>query len=129
MTELSSRQRAGYVLGMIVGFANLPGAFVPGGEDGSGSPTGPPVAVLALGAVLGLVVMALLYQSWRTGRRAWLRSAAVLMILLALLALPGVLTPTVDAWIRVLAGAYVLLTVAALALLFAPAARRTPSLA
>jgi hypothetical protein len=127
MTELSSRQRAGYALGMIVGFANLPAAFVPGGEDSGGGPTGPPVAILALSAVLGLAVMALLYQSLRTGRRGWLRTAAVLMILLALLALPGVLTPTVEAWIRVLAGAYVLLTVAALSLLFAPAARRTPS--
>ena len=121
--EMSGRQKAGYVLGLVVGFANIPGVFVPGGETETGAPTGPPVEVLAAGVVLGLLIMGLLLAAWRTGRRGLLRAAAVLMILAALLAVPCVLNATVELWIRVLAGSYILATLAALVLLFAPAPR------
>ena len=123
MNEISGRQKAGYILGLLVGFANIPGAFVPGGETESGAPTGPPTVIVILGLVLGVLIMALLAAAWRTGRRGYLRGAAVLMILAALLAVPGVLTTSVEPWIRVLAGTYVLATLAALVLLFSPSRR------
>jgi hypothetical protein len=128
MNQLSGRQRVGYILGIVVGFVNLPGAFVPGGEDSSGAPTGPPVEILVVAAVLGLLIMGLLVGAMRTGRHGFTRAAAVFLVLGALLALPGVLTTSVDAWIRVFAGLYVLATLTSLVLMFSPARRAVPAL-
>jgi hypothetical protein len=121
MKEISGRQKAGYVLGLIVGFVNIPGAFVPGGETESGSPTGPPMEIVVFGLVAGLAIMGLLAAAWRTGKRGFLRAAAVLMILVALTAVPAFFIDTVPAWVKLFAGAYVLATLASLVLLFSPA--------
>jgi peptidoglycan/LPS O-acetylase OafA/YrhL len=128
MNEISGRQRAGYVLGLIVGFTNIPGAFVPGGETESGAPTGPPVQILAFGVVAGVLIMGLLALAWRTGRRGLVRIAAVLMILVALTAVPAFFIDTVPAWVKLFAAAYVLATLAALVLLFSPVRRPVPVL-
>jgi hypothetical protein len=121
--KISGRQKAGYILGLIVGFTNIPGAFVPGGDTESGAPTGPPVEILAFGVVAGGLIMALLALAWRTGRRPLVRVAAVLMILVALTAIPAFFIDTVPAWVKLFAGAYVLATLASLVLLFSPSRR------
>ncbi len=43
MNEISGRRKAGYILGIVVGLQNIPGAFVPSGQTATGSPTGPPL--------------------------------------------------------------------------------------
>lgn len=123
MNGISARQHAGLVLGIIVGLVNIPAAFIPGGNNDAGDPTGPPVFVLVVGAVVGVLIALFLLQWRRTDGRGWLRTSAVLMILLALLALPGVFTPSVEGWVRVAAGVYVLGTLASLVMLFSPGGR------
>lgn len=127
MNEISSKQRAGYILGLVVAFANIPAALIPGGVDDSGSPVGPPLPIVLFGVVVGLATMVLLALAWRTDRRGYLRAAAVLMILVALTAVPAFPIPTVPAWVKLVAGTGVLATLVSLVLLFSPA--RKPEVA
>ena len=117
MTSISGPRRAGHILGIIVGVVHLSALAVPsdGGED-----AGPPLAVLAIGAVIGLAVIALLILSWRRDQRGPRRIAAVLLVLAALGALPGLLVADVPAALQVGAGILVLLTIATVVLLFYP---------
>jgi peptidoglycan/LPS O-acetylase OafA/YrhL len=124
--EYSTRQKAGFVLATIVALLNIPGAFIPTSGSDTTAPTGPPVAVLVIALVLGLVVVGLLLWAWRTGRRGPLRAAAVLLVVLALSALPAFFVASIAAWIRLFAGLYVLATLAAIVLLFSPGPRRLP---
>ena len=116
MTSISGPRRAGHMLGIVVGVAHLSALAVPsGGED-----SGPPLAVLAIGAVIGLAVIALLIQSWRRDQRGPRRIAAILLVLAGLGALPGLLVADVPAALQVGAGILVLLTIATVVLLFYP---------
>jgi heme A synthase len=128
MDQISGRRKAGYILGVIVGLLNIPGAFVPSGQTDTGSPTGPPFQILIFGVVAGVLAAALLAVAWRRRSRALTRAAAVLMILLALTAVPAFTAPDVPAWIKLIAGAYVLSTLVSLVLLFSPARRPAPVL-
>jgi lysylphosphatidylglycerol synthetase-like protein (DUF2156 family) len=123
MNEISGRQKAGFILGGIVGFVNIPGAFVPSGQTATGAPTGPPMEILMFGVVGGVLIMGLLAVAWRKRSRALTRAAAVLMILVALTAVPAFFTPEVLAWIKLFAGCYVLATLVSLVLLFSPSRR------
>ena len=122
--EYSARQKAGFVLAAVVALVNIPGAFIPTSGTDEAAPAGPPVAVLVGSLVLGLVVVGLLLWAWRTGRRGPVRAAAVLLVLLALAALPAFFVASIAAWIRLFAGLYVLATIVAIALLFSPSPRR-----
>jgi len=116
MTSISGPRRAGHILGIVVGVAHLSALAVPsGGED-----SGPPLPVLAIGAVIGLAVIALLILSWRRDQRGPRRIAAVLLVLAGLGALPGLLVADVPAPLQVSAGILVLLTIATVVLLFYP---------
>ena len=124
--EYSARQKAGFVLAAVVALVNIPGAFIPTSDSDHGPNPGPPVAVLVGALVLGLVVVGLLLWAWRTGRRGPVRAAAVLLVLIALTALPAFFFAGMAAWIRLFAGLYVLATIVAVALLFSPPRRRLP---
>ena len=124
--EYSARQKAGFVLAAVVALVNIPGAFIPTSGTDEGVNPGPPVAVLVGSLVLGLVAVGLLLWGWRTGRRGPVRAAAVLLVLLALAALPAFFVTGIAAWIRLFAGLYVLATIVAVALLFSPPRRRLP---
>ncbi|RZS91115.1 hypothetical protein EV189_0348 [Motilibacter rhizosphaerae] len=116
---VTSRQGAGYVLGILVGLANIPGAFIPAGDDGAG----PPVAVLVVSLVLGVLTVALLALAWRTRSRGALRASAVLLVINVITSLPAFFVSGVQAWVRLVAGLFVLASVAALVLLFSPDGR------
>jgi len=116
MTSISGPRKAGHILGIILGAVHLSVLAAPSaGED-----SGPPLAVLAIGAVIGLAVIALLIQSWRRDQRGPRRIAAVLLVLAGLGALPGLLVADVPAALQVGAGILVLLTIATVVLLFYP---------
>jgi hypothetical protein len=67
-----------------------------------------------------LLILALLLRSWATGRRVPRRIAAVLLVINALLAVPGLFVPDVATWLRIDAGVCVLATIAAIVLMFYP---------
>jgi hypothetical protein len=119
----SSRQKAGFVLGVIVALSNIPLAFIPTNGTDVGDQPGPPVSVLVVTLVLGLAICGLLLWSYRTGRKGPIRAAAVLLVVTALLAMPAFFVDGIAAWIRLLAGIYVLATIASMVLLFSPAPR------
>lgn len=125
MNTYSSRQQAGFVLAAIVAFANLPGAFVPTGDDDGG---GPPLGILIFAAVAAIVIIGLLAKAWRDGSRGAMRVAAGLLILTALSAVPAFFVEDVPAALQLFAGLYILGTIVSVVLLFSPAQRRVPVL-
>lgn len=116
MASTNGRRKAGHILGGVLAAAHIAAIGVPAEE---GEP-GPPLAVLMVGAVVGLVILALLVRSWRADSRGARRVAAVLLLLAALGALPGLLVAGVPVALQIGAGLLVLLTIAAVVLLFSP---------
>jgi peptidoglycan/LPS O-acetylase OafA/YrhL len=116
MTSLTTPRMAGHVLGILVALGHVASVGIP---TASGKP-GPPLAVLVIGAGLGLAVIALLTLSWRRDSREARRIAAILLVLAALGALPGMFVAGASTALTFAAGALVLVTVAAVVLLFAP---------
>jgi hypothetical protein len=103
--------RIGLALSAFLGLINIPFLFAPT-PDGQ---EGPPIAVLVLSAVLGLVSVVCAVVAWRSGNRLAIRINAAALLVNALTSLPAFFVD-VDAWIKVGAAASVLLTVAALVL-------------
>lgn len=122
---MSTRRRAGHVLGIVLGTLHVAVLAIPTGGDDAG----PPLPVLVIGAVIGLAVIALLRRSWRTDARVARRAAGALLVVAALGVLPGLLTADVTLALRLAAGALIGLTVATLLLLFAPEPRVTTTAA
>lgn len=123
MNTTSKRQKVGLVLAGSYSAFNVLGVLfpTPEGQDG------PPIGILIVDSVLGLVGLAAVIVTWRTGNRAALRVAAGAIIIITLTALPAffVDVPTV---IKLLVGVFVLLTIAAVVLMFSPGRRPTPVL-
>ncbi|AKU15422.1 hypothetical protein [Luteipulveratus mongoliensis] len=123
MNVHSSRQRIGLILAGVLSVLNIPSAFTPT-PDGE---TGPPLAILVLSSVLGLIGIVAVVIAWRQGSRVALRVAAGTLIVSALTSLPAFFVD-VPAWIKLLAGVSVLVSIAAVALMFSPARRSVPVL-
>lgn len=112
-TGTTTRQKVGLVLAAIYGLANIPG-FLEG--DPAPGEEGPPMAILVVGSVLGLIALVAAVVAWR-GNRVALRLAAGSMILITLTGLPAFFVD-VPMWVKALVGASVLLTVVAVVLMF-----------
>ena len=110
-TSTSSQVRAGLAISAFLGILNIPFLFAPT-PDGQ---EGPPIAVLVLSAVLGLVSVVCAAVAWRSGNRVAIRINAAALLINALTSVPAFFVD-VDAWIKVAAAAATLLTVAALVL-------------
>ena len=123
MNTTSKRQRAGLLLAGIYSAFNILSVLFPT-PDGQ---VGPPSGILIIDSVLGLVGLAAVIVTWRTGNRAALRVAAGAIILITLTAMPAFFVD-VPAGIKLLVGVFVLLTIAAVVLMFSPGRRSTPIL-
>ena len=123
MNTTSKRQKVGLVLAGLYSALNILGVLfpTPDGQDG------PPIGILIIDAVLGLVGLVAVIITWRTGNRAALRVAAGAIIIMTLTALPAFFVD-VPAGIKLLVGVAVLLTIAAVVLMFSPGRRSTPVL-
>ena len=123
MKTTSKRQKAGLVLAGLYSALNVVGVLfpTPDGQDG------PPIGILIIDAVLGLVGLVAVIITWRTGNRAALRVAAGAIIIMTLTALPAFFVD-VPAGIKLLVGVAVLITIAAVVLMFSPGRRSTPVL-
>lgn len=80
---------------------------------------GPPQVVLVAGAVLGVITIAAVIWTWRTGSRTATRIVAGSRILSALTALPAFVVAGVPTEFVILAAVFVLLTVVAVGMLLA----------
>ena len=123
MNTASKRQRVGLVLAGLYSALNVLGVLFPT-PDGQ---EGPPIGILIIDAVLGLVGLVAVIITWRAGNRAALRVAAGAIIIMTLTALPAFFVE-VPAGIKLLVGVAVLITIAAVVLMFSPGRRSTPVL-
>jgi hypothetical protein len=109
----TTKQKVGLVLAAFYGLANIP-SFLAG--DPAPGEEGPPLAILVIGSILGLIALVAAIWAWR-GSRVALRVAAGAMILITLTGLPAFFVDVPMA-IKALVGFSVLLTVVAVVLMF-----------
>jgi len=114
-TKPGTGQKVGLVIAGLYSLSNIPSVFIPA-PDGE---TGPPLFILAIDTVLGVVGVVAVVAAWR-GSALGARVAAVSIILITLTALPAFFVSGIPAVIRVLVGVSVLVTVLAVYLMLAP---------
>ena len=108
----TTRQKVGLVLCILYSLANIPSVLesAPDGEEG------PPMAILVVGSVLGVLGVVAGIMAWR-GNRVALRIAAGAIVVVTLTGLPAFFVD-VSMAIKALVGLSVVLTVVAVALMF-----------
>ena len=114
----TTKNKVGLGLAIFYGVTNLPSFLeAPGpGEDG------PPMAILIVDSVLGLVAIVAGIVAWRSGSRAAARLTAASVIVITLTSLPAFFVD-IPAFIKVIVAVSVVLTVAIIVLMFSPARR------
>jgi hypothetical protein len=113
-TVVSTRQKVGLVLAGLYSAGNIPSVVLP---NGSGSDEGPPISVLALDTVLGVIGLVAVVIAWRSGSRVALRVAAGAVIVITLTALPAFFVD-VPAAVKLLVGVSALVTILMVVLMF-----------
>jgi len=108
----TTRQKVGLVLCILYSLANIPSVLesAPDGEEG------PPMAILVVGSVLGVLGVVAGIMAWR-GNRVALRIAAGAIVVVTLTGLPAFFVD-VSMAIKALVGLSVVLTVVAVVLMF-----------
>lgn len=118
----SKRNKVGFVLALLLGLFDLPAVLQPTPEGEAG----PPLVVLALSTVCGLVTLAAIGWGWRRQNWPAIRVGAGARIVSLLLAMPAFFVEGLPGWLRVAVSAWVLVTIGTVVLMLAPA-RRTGS--
>ncbi len=118
--DVTGKQKAGLVLCMLYGLGNIPSVLVPtpDGEEG------PPLAILVIGTILGVVAVVAAVLAWR-GNRPALRVGAGAMIIVTLTGLPAFFVDVPMA-VKALVAFGVVLTVVAVVLMFSGDRRPAP---
>ena len=117
----TTKQKVGLVICGLYSLLNIPSALVrtPDGEEG------PPLAILVMGSILGIIGLVTTVMAWR-GNRVALRVAAGCIIVMTLTGLPAFFVDVPMA-IKALVGFSVVLTIVAVVLMFS--GRRPATLA
>jgi len=116
----TTRQRVGLSIAGLYSLSNIPG-FLTAPDEGQ---VGPPMPILILGSVLGVIGVVATVMAWR-GNRVALRVAAGAIIVMTLTGLPAFFVD-VPMFIKALVGFAVLLTVLAVVLMFSGDRRPAP---
>ena len=115
VTRITTRNRVGVVLAVLLGLTDVVGLFVtptPGpGEQG------PPEVVLIFGAVMGVITIAACVYAWVRNSRGGLRVAAATRLLSMITALPAFFVEGVPAPLVMTAAMGVVITLVTVALL------------
>lgn len=109
----TTKQKVGLVLGVLLSLSNVPSAFVP---PDTGDQAGPPMSVLVLGTILGVVGLVACVVAWR-GSTLALRVGAGAISLATLTSVPAFFVDIPTA-IKVGVAITVLVNVVAVALMF-----------
>jgi hypothetical protein len=118
---LSPGVRIGLGIAALLGLLDCTSLFFPPTDPGE---VGPPVAILAVGTLLGVATLVAVLVAWRTGRGAAIWVVAVTRIVSVLLALPGFVFGA-PRGVQQLVAVFVVVSVVAVALMRAPGRRRT----
>lgn len=110
--HVSGKQKAGLVICTIFGLSNIPSVLftAPDGEEG------PPLAILVVCSILGVVAVVAAVMAWR-GNRVALRVAAGAIIIVTLTGLPAFFVD-VPMGVKALVGFSVVVTVVTVVLMF-----------
>ena len=114
----STKNKAGLGLAVFYAIVNIPSAALPA-PDGE---EGPPMAILIVCSVLGVVALASAVTAWRRGSRPAARLTAGSLIVITMTSLPAFFVD-VPAAIKVLVALGVVLTIAIVVLMFSPPKR------
>ena len=112
-THYTTKQKVGIVVAGLYGLTNIPSMLFPSGTDDQ---DGPPMAILVISAILGLIALVAAVMAWR-GNQVALRVAAGAIVVVTLTGLPAFFVD-VPAGVKALVGVSVLITVVAVALMF-----------
>lgn len=117
-TSWTTRNKVGLGLAVVYGVVNIPSVLTapPEGE------VGPPMSIMIVCSILGVVAAVAGVMAWRTRSRAAARLTAASVIIITLTSLPAFFVD-VPAGIKALVAVSVLLTVAIVVLMFSPARR------
>ena len=116
----TTKQKVGLAIAGFYSLANIPG-FLGAPDPGQ---EGPPMAILLIGSVLGVIGLVAVVMAWR-GNRLALRVAAGAIIVVTLTGLPAFFVD-VPMLIKALVAFSVLLTVLAVVLMFSGDRRPAP---
>jgi hypothetical protein len=108
----STKQKVGLVICGLYSLANIPSVLIPEPESGES----PPVGILVIGSILGVVGLVAAILAWR-GNDVAMRVAAGSIIVVTLTGLPAFFVDVPMA-VKLFTGVAVLLTVAAVVLMF-----------
>lgn len=116
----TTKQKVGLTLAALYSLANIPSALFPAPEG----EVGPPLAILVVGSVLGVIGLVAAVLAWR-GNQVALRVAAGSIIVATLTGLPAFFVDVPMA-VKALVGVSVVLTVVTVVLMFS-GKRRLPA--
>jgi hypothetical protein len=114
----STKNKVGLGLAIFYAVISIPSAAAPA-PDGA---EGPPMAILIVCSILGVVALASAVIAWRRGSRPAARLTAGSLIVITLTSLPAFFVD-VPAGIKVLVAMGVVLTIAIIVLMFSPPKR------
>ena len=117
----TTKQKVGIAIAGVYSLTNIPG-FLAAPDPGQ---EGPPMAILVVGSVLGVIGLVASVLAWR-GNKVALRLAAGAIIVITLTGLPAFFVD-VPMVLKALVGLSVLLTVLAVVLMFSTDRRPSPA--
>ena len=118
---LNTRNKIGLGLAGLISLTNVPSVF----ESAPDGEVGPPMEVLVLDTVLGVIGLVAVVIAWRTGSRTALRVTAACLVVVLVSALPALFVDVPD-FIKIIVAVFTVLTLAALVLMFSGDRRPAP---
>ena len=115
--QLSKLNKAGLIIAGVLGLIDITGPFTMPADTGQ---DGPPIAILILDSILGLITVVAVVIAWRTARRGAVRIAAGARIVSMITALPAFFVD-VPAALQVVVALFVAVTIASVAMMLIPA--------
>ncbi len=115
-TALTTRNRVGVVLAVLLGLADIGGLALLGATSAPGE-EGPPDAVLIFAAVMGVITIVGAVYAWARRSRVGLRVAAAGRVLSAISSLPAFFVDGVPNGVVVLVAVGLVITLTTVALL------------
>lgn len=118
---LSTKNKVGLALAFLLGVIDIPGPVifkVPEGE------TGPPMGILVLAAICGVITVVAVVIAWRSASAGAIRTAAGARIVSMLTSLPAFFVD-VPAGVKAVSAVGVVITIVAVVLMLSPARRMT----
>jgi Ca2+/Na+ antiporter len=120
---ITTRNKVGLAIAGLISLANVPSVF----ESQPDGEVGPPMTVLVLDTLLGVIGLVAVVVAWRTASRTALRVTAACLVIAAVTALPALFVD-VPAFIKIAVAVFTVITMVALVLMFSGDRQRQPVL-